>query len=704
MMNLISSLSSPVAVALGHTLVYSLWQAFIVFICLRLVLKLLPNASSRIKYAVSGFAYLGIAAWFIVTLILQLSVAEKALVYQETMTNIGFQQISFDSHETVFSVFSFSYLNNYLPWIVAFYFIGMGWFTVRLIYNYFQTNVLKTKGLTHLDEAWLEKIKQLAMKLNVQKRVCAFFSNHIDTPVMIGFFKPVILLPLATINHLSTQQFEAILLHELAHIRRNDYLMNLLQSIVDTILFFNPFTWWITKNIREEREKCCDEMVLQLSDPYHYARALLALEEPLRNHALVMTAVAKRPQLLHRIKNIMEMKNNRINLRQKLVALLVVISASFSVAWLSPKENEIDAQKKQDLKKGVVVADAGGSAPFNTIFPFRLLRDSNPKVVPPLPPEAPVAPAEPKASEVPALPPVPPTPPVVNVPLPPLPPIAPLAPMNNDTLPPLTNYFDSKEWKQQQEAIKKSTAEMQKYFQSDAWKKQQQAIKKNSLAMQKYFNSPEWKKQQKEIQKSAAKMQQYFKSQAWKEQQAMIQKNSASIQKYFNSPEWKKQQQEIQKSASKVQGYFNSPEWKKQQEEIQKSASKVQEYFNSPEWKKQEELIQKSTDSMTHYFKSDAWKKQQENMQKSFAQNKKQRDESKNQLQELKATVQKQQVELQKQQEVQNKKQRDESKKQLEELNAAVQKQKAELEKKQEEMKKSIQDQKDSQMEELKKK
>ena len=174
-----------------------------------------------------------------------------------------------------------------------------------------------------------------------------YFSRHVDTPMMIGFFKPVILLPLATMNHLSVQQFEAILLHELAHIRRNDYLLNLLQSVVDTILFFNPFTWWITKNIRNEREKCCDEMVLQLSDPYHYARALLALEEPLRNRALVMTAVGKHSQLLHRIKNIMEMKNNRINLRQKFIALLVIAIATVSVAWLSPRESKANPQIRQ---------------------------------------------------------------------------------------------------------------------------------------------------------------------------------------------------------------------------------------------------------------------------------------------------------------------------------------------------------------------
>jgi beta-lactamase regulating signal transducer with metallopeptidase domain len=647
-MNQFSFLFSPTALALGHTLLYSLLQAFVVFICLRLILKMIPHASAKIKYSVSFIAYITIALWFVVTLVVQLNAAQKMVAYQQINDTTAFSATSFDSINSSSSVFSFSYLNNYLPFIVGFYLMGMIWFALRLMYNYLQTNQLKTKGLTAIDEEWRQKIMQLAQKLNIEKKVSAYFSKHIDTPIMIGFFKPVILLPVAMINHLSIQQFEAILLHELAHIRRNDYLLNLLQSIIDTILFFNPFTWWITKNIREEREKCCDEMVLQLSDPYHYARALLALEEPLRNRSLVMTAVGKRSQLFHRIKNIMEMKNNRINLRQKLVALLLIVSASFSVAWLSPKENET-TQKKQDVKS-FVVGDPG-TAPFiNSIFPFRFWIDPNPKVVAPMPPPPPPPPLAPVASVNSAQPPVPPVAPVSpvgNPPSPPLPPLAPLPPMIGDTLPPVSNYFNSKEWKQQQEAIRKSTQEMQKYFQSDAWKKQQEAIKKNSLAMKKYFNSPAWKKQQMEIQKNAANMQKYFKSKAWKDQMAMVQKNTTE---YFKSPEWKKAQEDIQKNITE---YFNSPEWKKAQEDIQKNASKVNEYFNSPEWKKQQELIKKSADSMTHYFKSDAWKKQMEDMQKSFAQTQKyfQSDEWKKQsadLKELKAKIQKQQAEYQK--------------------------------------------------------
>lgn len=560
-MNHFSFLFSPTAVALGHTLLYSLWQAFIVFICLRLILKLIPNASSRIKYSLSYFAYLGIAAWFIITLISQLSLAQNVLSYQEIIGQNAFQQMAFDQTTSASgSALSFSYLNNYLPWIVGFYLLGIVWFAVRLLYNYFQTNQLKTSGLTALEANWQQRILQLANEINIHRKVRAYFSRRIDTPMMIGFFKPVILLPLATMNHLSVQQFEAILLHELAHIRRNDYLLNLLQSVVDTILFFNPFTWWITKNIREEREKSCDEMVLQLSDPYHYAHALLALEEPLRNRTLVMTAVGKHSQLLHRIKNIMEMKNNRINLRQKFIALLVIAVATVSVAWLSPRQSKANPQITQQIigsrnSPGIAVL-------ISNYFPIKSGTDSVPKEIEPLPPVAPLAlhavpnPPNPQLAPLPTLPALAPkdivAPKPITTPLPPLPPINGMS----DSLPPLTDYFNSAEWKKQQEEIKKSTAAMQKYFQSNAWKKQQELIRKNAVAMNKYFNSA-----------------------AWKKQQQAIQKNAAQMQKYFNSPEWKKQQEEIEKNAAHIQEYFNSAEWKKQQEGIQKSTQSIQKYL-----------------------------------------------------------------------------------------------------------------------------
>ena len=619
-MNQFSFLFSPAADALGHTLLYSLGQAFIVFICLRIVLKLIPNASAHIKYGLSYFGYLGVAAWFVVTLIRQFSMAKSEVLSQQIMANTSFGPVAVDhASSATDSIFSLSFFNQYLPWVVGFYLVGILWYSIRLSVNFFQTNSLRTKGLSELDTEWQERIINLASRMNITRPLQTFFSRYVNTPMMIGFFKPVILLPLATMSQLSPQQFEAILIHELAHIRRNDYVLNILQSVLDTILFFNPFTWWITKNIREEREKSCDEMVLQVSDPYHYARALLALEEPLQHQPLVMTAVGKRSHLLYRIKNIMEMKNNHLNLRQKFITLLVIATATISVAWLSPAENKVAHSEKQ---KSVSEKSSAFSTPlFFTIFPFNFLKDSTPKGLIPAPPPPPSAPMPPIAMEehqgvspMPPAPPVTPLPPMpsnsnigpVPPPPPPMPPLPPKPMFGNDSLPPSADYFNSKEWKQQEEAIKKSADEMRKYFQSDAWK-----------------NIPEWKKKQEAIKKSADEMRRYFQSDAWKnspewkKHEEMIKKNAEEMKKYFNNPEWKKQQEMIKKNAEKMKDYFNSAEWKKQQEELSHATdSSLSAFFKSDAWQKQQENIQKAVAKTQDFFKSDEWKKVQENLQK----------------------------------------------------------------------------------------
>jgi bla regulator protein BlaR1 len=605
-------LFSPAAEALGYALLYSLGQAFVVFICLRIVLKFIPNASSNIKYSLSYASYVGIASWFFITLIRQISISQNDAVYQQRIANTAFTPMVLEHiTSSTSSFFSITFLNQYLPFIVAFYLVGIFWYSIRLSVNFFQTNGLKTKGVFELDAEWQEHISRLAGKMKISRSLQTFFSKKVNTPVMIGFFKPVILLPFAIMNQLSPQQFEAILLHELAHIRRNDYVLNILQSVLDTILFFNPFAWWITKNIREEREKSCDEMVLQFSDPYHYARALLSLEEPLTNHPLIMTAVGKRSHLFHRIKNIMEMKKNRLNLRQKFITLLVIASATFSVAWLSPGENKMDHSEKQknDFPKASVISTSS----FFTFLPFNLLKDSTPKEIAPMPPAPPPSPMPPVSMTNPGTP--PPSPP-----MPPFPPTAPLPPNPLfgemiDSLPPSTDYFNSKEWKQQEEAIKKNTEKMRKYFQSDAWKKQQDLMRENALAqIQKFVQSEDWQKQQQLMKKNGEETKKYFNSAEWKKQQDLIKKNAEEMVKHFNSTDWKKQQELIQKNAEKVKEYFNSPEWKKQQEEIHHATDSLSAYFKSDDWKKQQENVQKALAQIQNFFQSEDWQKQQENL------------------------------------------------------------------------------------------
>ncbi|MEO6843858.1 MAG: M56 family metallopeptidase [Ginsengibacter sp.] len=610
-MNQFSFLFSPIAKALGTTLLYSLWQAFIVFCCLRIILKFIRHSPARFGYNISCLSSIGIAAWFVITFIRQISLRQSEIVFGNMVGQDALSQIVSSNYTAhVSGNFSLSFFDNYLPWLTAIYLSGMLWFAFRLMLGYFQTIRLRTDGLTEMDSAFMDHLWSLAEKMNIKKPVYAYISKYVLSPVMIGFFRPMILLPIAAINNLSPQQLEAILLHELAHIRRNDYLLNLLQSVIDILLFFNPFAYWISKNIRNEREKCCDEMALQSSDPYQYARALLTLEESgQNNYRLVMGTNNKPSQLLHRIKNIMEMKNNYIKLRQKIIALAIVLIATISIAWLTPRENK--TSKKIDdapvLKKDPTQKIQTLPALLKQINYYKANKDTSiPQMIPPAPPLPPAPPIVAVPPEVPAPPPASPVAPIPpKAPAAPIPPVPPLPPAESvgtmtDSFPSMKKYFDGPEWKKQMEVINKSTMQMTKYFQSDAWKNQQKTMQHSTAAMNKYFKSPEWKHQLE-----------------------LIHKNTKSINDYINSPEWKKYLGDIQKSGEQMNKYFNSDEWKKQQKEIQKNAEKMSQYFKGDEWKKQQEKISHSMDSLKFNLNTDALKKQNAGLQEAMAQTKK---------------------------------------------------------------------------------
>ena len=127
--------------------------------------------------------------------------------------------------------------------------------------------------------ALAETASRLARRMGIVKSLRVLTSALADTPSVVGFLKPVILFPPAALLNLSAVQLESIVAHELAHIRRHDYLVNLLQTIAETLFFYQPAIWWVSSRIRSERELCCDDLVVEIcGDPVGYARALMQLE------------------------------------------------------------------------------------------------------------------------------------------------------------------------------------------------------------------------------------------------------------------------------------------------------------------------------------------------------------------------------------------------------------------------------------------
>ncbi len=342
---------SLIARSLGCTLLYSLLQATIVSIILFIALKALGKGHAKAKYILSMTALASIFIWFINTWISKWEAFHFYALYKAENSQIQFTKIMFTSATINNDLLSslptklFQSLDPYFPYIVVIYWIGICCMLLRLAIGIRQTQNLRTKGLVNIDEREKTILDKLMGDLNIVTPVRMFFSKNVDIPMVIGSIKPMILLPIATINQLTTDELEAILVHELAHIIRNDYLVNIFQMIVETILFFNPFMWLISANIRREREHCCDDLVIrQLQHPLCYAKALAALESSQAHRlAIKLAATGNKNQLFNRIKRIMEMKKDSMNYSYLAIVICIVLALTFSISHL----NTAGAQTKK---------------------------------------------------------------------------------------------------------------------------------------------------------------------------------------------------------------------------------------------------------------------------------------------------------------------------------------------------------------------
>lgn len=309
--------------ALGWALVNSWWQFGILWIVWMLVQKLwpLPSASSRYNLAMA-FLLLG-TAWAITTGIKTGLPAAETLQYQSTLSN---------TPNNSWWIALQGMLNKAIP---VFSLIYLLWLSVRFGQLAFQYRDLRKgthAGIRKAPAAWRIFVETMTSRMELGKKVEIWLSEKIDSPQILGYLKPVILLPVTAFNQLSPDQAEAILIHELAHIKRNDYIWNWVVSILENLLFFNPFARLFISVIREEREHACDDWVLQFPFiPTEYAEALLLLEQKRSARSLPLVLAAggsSRTLLLNRVKRMLQVPFQQThNKIPASLCLLLVISA-----------------------------------------------------------------------------------------------------------------------------------------------------------------------------------------------------------------------------------------------------------------------------------------------------------------------------------------------------------------------------------------
>lgn len=312
-MNLINNLfPENITSAIGWTLLHSLWEGAAVALILGTILILTPKSSSRIRASVSAKALLFYSAIVLFTFLKVYSPESPNIAEAYSLTEIQSNAANIsdaslvpitadNSLQNIAGIFQ-NYFNQHLPLLVSIWFIGLMFFTLKLVGSYTYTQRLKHRGIVEVSDEWQEKIVGFCNKLRVTKTVSLFESVYAKIPMTVGYLKPVILLPLGTISGMPAQHVEAIILHELAHISRFDYLINVLQTITEIIFFYNPAVWWMSNIIREERENNCDDIAVDsCGNRIAYMRALLNVQQSSSAPSLAMPLTGKKNQLLRRI-------------------------------------------------------------------------------------------------------------------------------------------------------------------------------------------------------------------------------------------------------------------------------------------------------------------------------------------------------------------------------------------------------------------
>jgi beta-lactamase regulating signal transducer with metallopeptidase domain len=375
-MNAIQLLTGSIAQAIGWALLHLLWQATIVAGILAAVLALLPRRSATARYAAACGALALVFGMFVATAVraydpaatpiatfskahadesLAVPLSKIPSVIVATATE-GWRDRAMDAVTSA---------RQSLPSVVALWFIGVVFLSSRLLISFVRVRTMASRGVREAGEEWQRVAARLAEALGLRRAIRLLESAAVEVPSVLGSFRPVILLPASTLTGLTPEQIEMVLAHELAHIRRHDFAVNLLQAFVETLMFYHPAVWWMSSRVRVERENCCDDLAVSVcGNPIQYARALTRLEE-LRAGALPMVVAANGGSLLDRIRRIAGGRPESTGLSSRwaaavaMLAILAVAMALPSLPALAQREPKTEAP--QAAKATVEVVEAAES-------------------------------------------------------------------------------------------------------------------------------------------------------------------------------------------------------------------------------------------------------------------------------------------------------------------------------------------------------
>ena len=290
--------AQPWVERLGWTLIHFLWQGAFIAAIFALARRFALAANARYLLACTALA--GMAGAPCVTFMLIGSISLSHGAAAATVAPDHAVPAMFETYLP-----SPGFWQRAVPYLVASWFIGVIAFSIRLLGGWVIATRLRTTAARVAPLEWQQTLKSLAQSIGVPRRIRLLISTAVDVPAVVGWIRPAILIPAGALAGFPPGYLEALLTHELAHIRRHDFFVNMLQNVIEAVLFYHPAVWWVSRQVRIERELCCDDLAVASSgDVLTYARALAELESARPAHASLAVA-ANGGSLVNRIRRLL---------------------------------------------------------------------------------------------------------------------------------------------------------------------------------------------------------------------------------------------------------------------------------------------------------------------------------------------------------------------------------------------------------------
>ena len=343
-------------IAMGWTLLHSLWQGALLAILLGIALVLMRKYSSQTRYLVAlitlSLVVIAVAVTFSV-----LYTPESSFTAESAKTATAMEMPALEAKEVTEDVpsepdallsaerekgressilsLATGYFSGHLPLIVSLWLLGVVLLVLRFLGNLAYVERLKHYKTGALPPAWLEKAGAIADKMELRKRVIFLSSQIAPSPMAVGLLKPMVIIPARIISGLSEKEIEAILAHELAHILRNDFFVNIIQTFFEILFFYHPAVWWISATIRHERENCCDDIAITVTgESCDYAKTLIMLqEERLNQNVPAMAFSGLRYKFSHRIERIFNQPTLRADFKEGFVTALIFVGGILGITF-----------------------------------------------------------------------------------------------------------------------------------------------------------------------------------------------------------------------------------------------------------------------------------------------------------------------------------------------------------------------------------